>query len=90
MFKLADEYLNVAIEIINRNRKKKKCNYCYDRGYVGYTLENQVIPCHKCVEEEKAMLEWKEYVATVPELKEYYHELFEEDTEENGTEPQQS
>ncbi|MCB5230063.1 MAG: hypothetical protein WCX83_00795 [Candidatus Cloacimonas sp.] len=79
MFRLADEHLQVAIEIIERNRHKKRCNNCYDRGYIGYTLENQVIPCHKCVNEEEAMQEWKEYVATVPELKEYYSDMFEEE-----------
>lgn len=83
MFKLADEHLQAAIKMIERNRTKKRCNYCYDRGYVGYTPENQVISCHKCVDEEKAMIEWKEYVATIPELKEYYSDLFEE-AEENS------
>jgi len=78
MFRLAEEHQKKAIDIINSHRKKKKCNVCYDRGYIGYTPENLVIPCHKCVDEEAIMKDWKEYVARIPELREFYHEMFEE------------
>jgi len=78
MFRLAEEHQKKAIEIINSHRTKKKCNVCYDRGYIGYTPENLVIPCHKCVDEEAIMKDWKDYVALIPELREFYHEMFEE------------
>ncbi len=83
MFVLAEIHQNKAIEILQSNRKKKRCDVCYDRGFIGYTPEKQVIPCHRCVDDEKAMEEWKSYVAGVPELKEQYHELFEDDQEED-------
>jgi hypothetical protein len=86
MFKLAEEHQNKAIEIIERHKLKKTCNVCYDRGYVGHTLENLVIPCHKCVDNEAIMKEWKEYVAQVPELREFYHEMFEEEHDDEEAE----
>ena len=81
MFRLAEEHQNKAKEIIERHRLKKRCNLCYDRGYIGYTPENLLIPCHKCVDEEAIMKEWKEYVAQIPELREFYHEMFAEEKE---------
>ncbi|HPR17768.1 MAG TPA: hypothetical protein PLD62_05945 [Candidatus Cloacimonadota bacterium] len=79
MFKLEEKHLEKAKEIAARNRKKKSCGKCYDRGYIGVTPENTLVLCHKCVDMEKAMADWKSYVAEIPELKEQYHELFEED-----------
>ncbi len=83
MFKLSDEQLAKAKEIALSNRRKKSCGECYDRGYIGTTEENLLILCQKCVDMEKAMDDWKEFVATVPELKEQFSDLFEEDTEED-------
>jgi len=83
MFRLAEEHQKKALEIISRHRLKKRCNICYDRGYIGYTPENLLIPCHKCVDNEAIMEEWKEYVSTFPELREFYHEMFEEDEQED-------
>ncbi len=82
MFKLTEEHQKKVEEILQRNRKKKNCSVCYDRGFTGYTPEDELIPCHKCVNEEEAMKEWKEYVLTVPELYEHYKDSFEEEKEE--------
>lgn len=83
MFKLAEKHLEKAKEIAVRNRKKKSCGKCYDRGYIGITPENTLALCHKCVDMEKALAEWKIYVSDIPELKEQYKELFEEEKENN-------
>lgn len=82
MFKLAEEHLEKAKEIAVNNRKKRSCSKCYDRGYIGVDQNNLLALCHKCVDVEKATQEWKDYVAEIPELKEHFKELFEE---ENNT-----
>lgn len=79
MFRLTEEHQKVALDIISRHRLKKRCNTCYDRGYTGYTPENLLIPCHKCVDNEAIMKDWKEYIAGIPELREFYQEWFEEE-----------
>ncbi len=81
MFRLDDVHLDKAKEIAVHNRKKKSCNVCYDRGYIGLTEQNMLYLCHKCVDIEKAMEEWKNYVADFPDLREYFKELFENDKE---------
>jgi hypothetical protein len=81
MFKLNDEQLAKAKEIALSNRRKKSCGECYDRGYIGTTEENLLILCPKCVDLDKAMEDWKDYVAEVPELKEEFSDLFEEASE---------
>ena len=86
MFKLSEEHLQKAKEFAVDSRKKKSCNKCYDRGYIGITPENTLVLCTKCVDEAKAIDLWKEYVSGIPELKEYYSELFQED--EEAEEPQ--
>ena len=83
MFKLDEKHLEKAKEFAANNRKKKNCGNCYDRGYIGVTPENTLALCHKCVDMEKALEAWKNYVAEIPELKEQYKELFEEETEED-------
>lgn len=82
MYILEDKHLEKAKEIALNNRKKKNCGLCYDRGYIGVSEENTLVLCHKCVDMEKAMEAWKQYVSSVPELKEQYAELFEEDETE--------
>ena len=84
MFRLAETHLEKAKEIAQKNRKKKSCNKCYDRGYSGVTEENLLVLCQKCVDIDKAMEDWKEYVAQFPDLKEHFKELFEEDNENQG------
>jgi hypothetical protein len=81
MFKLEEIHLDKAKEMAARNRIKKNCKLCYDRGYIGVTPENLLVPCHKCVDIDKVMAEWKEYVAEIPALKEHFAELFEEEEE---------
>lgn len=81
MFRLDDKHLEKAKEIAVHNRKKKTCNTCYDRGYIGTTPDNTILLCHKCVDVPKALEAWKNYIKNIPELKEYYRELFEEDKE---------
>ena len=78
MFKLADNHLAKAKEIAVNNRKKKSCSKCYDRGYIGIDQNNLLALCNKCVDVEKATQDWKEYVADIPELREYFKEYFEE------------
>ncbi len=85
MFRLSEEHQKRAIDIIESHKIKKSCNICYDRGFVGYTPEGLVIPCHKCVDNEAIMKDWKEYVAQIPELREYFHEMFEEEEEKDDS-----
>ena len=84
MFKLEEKHLEKAKEFAIHNRKKKKCNACYDRGYIGTTPENTLVLCSKCVDMEKAMEEWKNYIKEIPELKEHYREFFEENDKQNS------
>lgn len=81
---LAEEHLEKAKEIVLKNRKKKSCNKCYDRGYLGVTQENTLVICTKCVDIDKSMDEWKEYVSQDPQLKEDFKELFEEENTETA------
>jgi hypothetical protein len=83
MFRLDDKHLEKAKEIALKNRKKKSCNKCYDRGYIGVTEENLLVICTKCVDIDKAMEDWKEYISDFPDLKEHFKELFEEENKEN-------
>jgi hypothetical protein len=78
MYKLAEEHLQKAKEFAVNSRKKKNCDKCYDRGYIGITPENTLVLCTKCVDSEKTLASWKEYVKDFPELREYYSDLFEE------------
>ena len=82
MYKLEDKHLEVAKEIAARNRKKKRCDKCYDRGYIGVSEDNFLVLCHRCVDMDKAMEDWKKYVADIPELKEHFSDLFEDEQEE--------
>ncbi|HNX37085.1 MAG TPA: hypothetical protein PL124_03230 [Candidatus Cloacimonadota bacterium] len=78
MFKLADNHLEAAQKIAATNRKKKSCGDCYDRGWIGLTEQNLLVLCTRCVDMEKAMADWKEYVSGHEDLKEHFAELFEE------------
>ncbi|MEN6445041.1 MAG: hypothetical protein ABFC98_03235 [Candidatus Cloacimonas sp.] len=78
MFILEDKHLEVAKEIAQRNRHKKSCDHCYDRGWIGVSEQNLLVLCPKCVDMEKALEEWKNYVSEHEELKEHFSELFEE------------
>ena len=85
---LEEKHQQIVKEIIQRNRTKKTCNKCYDRGFIGFTTDKTIIPCEKCVDTDAAMEEWKKYVAGDESLKEHYKEFFDEDlpVEEESTE----
>lgn len=85
MFKLAEEHLEAAQKIAVTNRKKKRCDECYDRGWIGLTDQNLLVLCTRCVDMEKAMNDWKEYVSGHEDLKEHFAELFEEKETETET-----
>jgi len=85
MYKLEEKHLEKAKEFAVSSRKKKRCDHCYDRGYIGVTPENTLVLCNKCVDMDMAVSKWKEYVKDIPQLKEYYADLFTED-EDLGTE----
>jgi len=82
MFKLEEKHLQKAKEIALNSRKKNRCNLCYDRAYIGLTPENTLVLCNKCVDIDKAVSLWKEYVKDIPELKKFYADLFAEDKDQ--------
>ena len=82
MFKLDEKHLEAAKKIALDNRKKKRCDECYDRGWIGVSEENLLVLCTRCVDMDAAMVEWKKYVGEHEELKEHFAELFEEAPEE--------
>jgi len=81
MFKLEEQHLEAAQEIAGKHRRKKSCDACYDRGWIGTTDQNLLVLCTRCVDMEAAMEEWKQYVSEHEELKEHFSELFEEKPE---------
>ncbi len=82
-FRLADEHLEAAKGIAGENRKRRSCKLCYGRGWSGVGQDNTIILCHKCVDQEGAMKAWKDYVEPIPELREYYKDMFEEQEPES-------
>lgn len=85
MFKLEDKHLEAAQAIAARNRIKKNCDNCYDRGWIGVSEQNMLVLCTRCVDMEKAIDGWKEYVNEHEELKEHFSELFEQKEVEEET-----
>lgn len=88
MFILDEKHLDEAKQIAKAHRKKKSCDNCYDRGWIGVSEQNLLVLCTRCVDMDKAVDAWKEYVSQHEELKEHFSELFEEkpaDTAENQT-----
>ena len=88
MFIMEEKHLDVAKAIAAKNRKKKSCDHCYDRGWIGVSEQNLLVLCPKCVDTEKAIEDWKEYVSENEDLKEHFSELFEEKPVEEETEEQ--
>ncbi len=86
---LAEKHLEKAKEIAYSSRKKKRCDHCYDRAYIGVNQENLLIICPKCVDMDKAMEAWKEYVIATPELHEDFKEMLEEGNGEGNPEENQ-
>jgi len=78
MFILDEPHLDAAKEIAAKHRKKKRCDNCYDRGWIGVTDQNLLVLCTRCVDMEAAMEDWKTYVSGHEDLKEHFSELFEE------------
>lgn len=78
MFILEDKHLEEAKAIAQKNRKKKRCDDCYDRGWLGVSDQNLLVLCGRCVDMEAAMEDWKTYVSEHEDLKEHFSELFEE------------
>jgi hypothetical protein len=83
MFKLDEQHLEEAKKIALKHRRKKSCDSCYDRGWIGVNDQNLLILCTRCVEMEAAMEDWKSYVSGHDDLKEHFAELFEENPVEN-------
>ena len=79
--KLADEHLAAAKLMVLRHRKKKSCNKCYDRGFIGVNEENMLIPCPRCVDAKPLFDEWKVYVKAKPELDALYGDSLNEPDE---------
>ncbi len=84
MYKLDDAHLEAAQNIAAKHRRKKRCDECYDRGWIGITEQNLLVLCTRCVDMESALAEWKEYVSGHEDLKEHFSELFEEKPVEEG------
>jgi hypothetical protein len=78
MFTLDEHHLDEAKKIALNHRKKKSCNHCYDRGWIGVTDGNLLVLCTKCVDMETSMDAWKDYVSNNEDLKEHFSELFED------------
>ncbi len=78
MFTLEEQHLEEAKKIALKHRKKKSCDHCYDRGWIGVNDQNLLILCTRCVDMEPAMEDWKTYVSGHEDLKEHFSELFEE------------
>ena len=87
MYRMEDKHLEVAKDIALRNRKKKNCDHCYDRAYIGVTTENMLMLCHKCVDMDAAVAEWNEYVETQPDLKEHFGAIEKPEEAENHAAP---
>ena len=86
MFKLEDHHLEAAKQIAKDNRRKKSCDICYERGWIGVSEQNLLVLCTRCVEMDAAMEAWKAYVSSHDDLKEHFSELFEEKPVEENTE----
>lgn len=78
MFMLDEKHLDAAKAIAVKHRKKKSCDNCYERGWIGVTEQNLLVLCGRCVDMEAAVEEWKTYVSEHDELKEHFAELFED------------
>ncbi len=84
--KLPEQYVPKAKEMALKHRTKEKCKACYDRGYHGINQLNLLITCHKCVDTDAVVEEWRAFVKDTPELAEMYGDYFEAEEEEEGGE----
>ncbi len=91
MYKLEDHHLEVAQKIAIQHRRKKRCDSCYDRGWIGITDQNMLVLCTRCIDMDAAMEEWKQYVSQHDDLKAHFSELFDEkEIEETHHEPERT
>jgi hypothetical protein len=90
MFTLDEKHLDKAKEFAAKHRRKKSCDDCYDRGWIGTTDQNLLVLCTRCVDLEAALADWKAYVSEHEELKEHFAELFEEKEVEEAEESKQA
>jgi hypothetical protein len=85
-FRLSDEQLEKAKSIAGESCKKSSCKVCFGRGWIGVSPEdNTIVLCHKCVDQEVALADWKAYVQADPQLWEHYKDMYEEDPEAAGS-----
>ncbi len=77
-FRLDDKHLEEARTIATKHVGRSNCKSCFGRGWTGTASDNTIILCHKCVNAEKAMADWKGYVKADPELWEHYKDMYEE------------
>ena len=77
-FRLDDMHLEKARSIAGTHVGRSNCRSCFGRGWTGTATDNTIILCHKCVNAEKAMEDWKQYVKEVPELWDHYKDMYEE------------
>lgn len=76
--RLPEKHLAEARKMVVNHKKKKKCNKCYDRGYLGVNEENMLIPCTHCIDSKTLFDEWKVYVKAHPDLVELYGDSLED------------
>ncbi len=78
-FRLSDEHLEQAKKIAGRHSRRSSCKLCFGRGWEGVSpVDNTVVLCRKCVDQEGAIKDWREYVEQIPELWAYYKDMYEE------------
>jgi len=75
--RLPDAHLAAAKDLITSHRKRTRCRYCWDRGYLGTNQLNMLVPCAKCVDTDAVMEAWRKHVRETPELAELYGSYFE-------------
>jgi hypothetical protein len=76
--RLPEQHLAEARKMVVKHKKKKKCNKCFDRGYLGVNEENMLIPCTYCIDSKAVFDEWKTYVKANPDLVELYGDSLDE------------
>ena len=89
-YRLPAPHLAYAKQMVLKHKKKTKCNYCYDRGFIGYSEENLLIICHRCVDQDAVLADWKKYVQSVPELWAEFKEDIEKEEAEKKAEEQKA
>lgn len=79
--RLPDQYLDNIKELTLKHRRQTNCKTCYNRGYLGTTQDNLLVPCSKCVPTDELMDDWRKFVRETPALAELYGDYFEAEDE---------